>query len=412
MSDKKIKEVLARQISKIELSEEELREIKEETKNFIDKLKKNIKKKKIKADVFVGGSLAKETLIRKKLPDVDIFVRFSKDYDDKKLSILLDKVVQGKRIHGSRDYFQVKKKGVLFEIVPVLKISKPVQARNVTDLSYFHVKYIKDKIKKNKNLGKEIMLAKNFCYAQGCYGAESYISGFSGYALELLVSYYGSFVRFIEAIKDKQQVIIDPSKFYKNKQEVLLELNESKLSSPIIFVDPTFKERNALAALSLKTFEKFKVDCNTFLKNPSSKFFEKKDLNKEFAKYKDLKKIKIKTNRQKGDIAGSKLKKFYLFLINKIKIHYNIRISEFSYNEDKNLGLVYLVLQQKKELIFSGPHITSVENLNRFKKKHKKCFIKKGRSYAREKPKNINLIIKNLDKKTLKAMGITKVELV
>ena len=39
-------------------------------------------------------------------------------------------------------------------------------------------------------------------------------------------------------------------------QEILLELNEAKLQSAMVFVDPTFKERNTLAALSLETLDK------------------------------------------------------------------------------------------------------------------------------------------------------------
>ena len=55
----------------------------------------------------------------------------------------------------------------------------------------------------------------------------------------------------------------------------MLNLNESKLQSPIVFVDPTFKERNALAALSRETFEKFKKASKVFLRAPSKRYFEK-----------------------------------------------------------------------------------------------------------------------------------------
>ena len=58
-------------------------------------------------------------------------------------------------------------------------------------------------------------------------------------------------------------------KFYKNKQELLNSVNESKLQSPIVLVDPTFKERNALAALSQETFLRFKESCAKFLRNPA-----------------------------------------------------------------------------------------------------------------------------------------------
>jgi len=410
----KIKEVLERQILLIKPSEKESKEINKEAEKFIKELEKKIKKRGIKADVFIGGSLAKGTIIKKQKHDIDVFIRFDKKYPDEKISSMLGKIVAGKKIHGSRDYFQIKKGKMIFEVVPVGKITKPEEARNVTDLSYFHVNYIKKMMKKNKKLGGEIMLAKNFCYAQGFYGAESYIKGFSGYALELLTCYYGSFLKFIKAVRNKQKIILDPEKFYKNKQEILLELNEAKLQSPIVFVDPTFKERNALAALSQETFGKFKETCRSFLSNPDNKFFEKKDLGKELKKkYKNLIVIEVRTSKQKGDIAGSKLKKFSDFLTNGLKKYFEIKFKEFEYDDEKNIGKIYLSIIQKKDIIREGPPITSVEHLVRFKKKHKNCFIKKGQSYAREKPLTINKFLENLKKeKRTKEMKITKIELV
>jgi tRNA nucleotidyltransferase (CCA-adding enzyme) len=92
----------------------------------------------------------------------------------------------------------------------VKKISKPKEAENITDLSYSHVNYIKKRIK-NKKILDEIRIAKAFCYATNTYGAESYIGGFSGYAIELLVYHYGSFLKFIKAISklDGKKEIID-----------------------------------------------------------------------------------------------------------------------------------------------------------------------------------------------------------
>lgn len=411
----RLKEVLARQISLIKPTKEEQEEIGEAARKFVKELEEKIRKKKIKAEVFVGGSLAKCTLIKKKKYDIDIFVRFDKKYEDKEISNLLGEIIgKARRIHGSRDYYQIIKGKVMFEIVPVLKIKTPEEARNVTDLSYFHVNYIKGKINKNKKLAGDIMLAKAFCYAQNCYGAEGYIHGFSGYALELLVSYYDSFLKFIRAINDKQRIIIDPERFYKSKQEIMLELNESKLQSPVIFVDPTFKERNALAALSLETFNKFKQVCSKFLANPNSRFFERQEIEKELKKkYQNLTIVEVGTNRQKGDIAGSKLKKFYNSFTKEVGKNFDIQKKEFEYHEEENIGKIYLVLRQKKEIVIVGPPITAVEHLTKFKKKHKNCFIKKGKAYAKEKTKNLAEIIIDLKKnKVAKEMGIMKIKLV
>ncbi len=409
---KETKKILDKQIKNISPAKEELKTIEEETQKFLLELKKKIRT--YNAEVFVGGSIAKQTLIKKDKYDVDIFVRFDKKYKDKEISEVLSRILQGKRVHGSRDYFQIQKGNLIFEVVPTIKINKPKEARNVTDLSYFHVKYVKNKIKQKKNLAQEIMLAKAFCYANNCYGAESYIKGFSGYALELLITYYGSFIKFLTAVKDKEQVILDPEKHYKNKNEILLELNESKLQSPIIFVDPTYKQRNALAALSKETYKKFQQTTKNFLKNPNDSFFQKKDLQQELKnKYKNLTVVKTKTDRQKGDIGGSKLKKFHNYLIHKLKEDFEIQKTEFEYNEKENTAKNYFVLKQKKEKTTNGPPTQDKTNAKLFKQKHKKTYIHHGRIYSKEKTKNFQEFFNELkNDKTLKEMDITEVKLI
>ena len=98
-------------------------------------------------------------------------------------------------------------------------------------------------------------------------------------------------------------------------------MNESKIQGPIILVDPTWKERNVLSALSLETLKIFQETANNFLKNPSERFFYlerfneekfRKDATKKGAGF--LKVIMI-TDKQQGDIAGTKMRKFSKFLI-------------------------------------------------------------------------------------------------
>jgi len=386
---KDIKKVLKEQIELIKPSQEVMDKIKGISENFVRKLKESIRKKKIKAEVFVGGSLAKGTVVQKNIYDVDIFVRFDKRYEDKKISGLLEKVLEKKvkKVHGSRDYYQLKVDGILIEVIPVLKISKPQEAVNVTDLSYFHVNYLVNKIKKDKKLADEIRLAKAFAHAQNCYGAESYIHGFSGYALELLVVYYKSFLKFIETVVrtdvEKDRIIIDGEKWYKNKNEILMEVNRSKLNSPIILIDPTFKERNASSSLNKETFYKFKNANKGFLKNPNTKFFEKQKIGTDFEKFQNLVKITVKTNKQAGDIAGTKSKKFFDFFIYRLKKEFEIRKQGFEYDEEKNLAYFYFVLDKKQEETIKGPPITAVNNLTKFKKAHPKAFIKKDFAYAK-----------------------------
>jgi tRNA nucleotidyltransferase (CCA-adding enzyme) len=415
-----LKEVLEE--NKIEWADLEI--IEKSLKDFISDIEKKIKSQKINAEVFVGGSYAKGTMIKKDNYDIDLFLRFAKDIKDGEMAGICEKLLKGykiMKIHGSRDYFRIGiTPNIFFEVVPVRKISKPEEAENITDLSYSHVKYIKSKIKSEKIID-DIKIAKVFCYANKCYGAESYINGFSGYALELLIYYYGGFLKFIkEALKVKEKTVIDIEKQYKRKQEVLMDLNSSKLQSPIILIDPTYKQRNVLAALSSETFEKFRQACEKFLKSPGKEAFslkkidiENKIKNAKTKKY-DFVSIKIMTDKQEGDIAGSKLLKFYRHLNEEIEKYFDVKDSGFEYNKGKSAE-VFFSGKSKKEILFAGPFITDKANAERFKKEHKTTFVKSKKMYAKQAINfDLNDFLtnwKHRNEKKLKEMYITKMEI-
>lgn len=394
-TERKINSILKDVLKKIQPPEKDLKIINNSLARFLIDIKKKIKNLKINAEIFVGGSFSKNTLIKKDIYDIDVFIRFEKNY--KEISEITKKIIKGIKnpitVHGSRDYFKIKVSPIAYiELIPVIKINNPKDAENITDLSYSHVNYINKRIKKNKKILEDIMLAKAFCYANNCYGAESYISGFSGYGLELLVYHYGGFLRFIkEMVKiRKEKLIIDIEKQHKNKQDVFMNLNSSKLHSPIILIDPTYKQRNVLAALSDESFEKFKKVCAEFLRKPNLSFFElkKPDIEKikKYAKEKkyEFSIMKIETNRQEGDIAGSKLLKFYKHIKNEIEKYFEIKKTGFEYT-GKKIADCFFVVKSKGEIFVSGPETKDKENVKSFKKIHKKNFVKKNRVYASEK---------------------------
>ena len=338
-------------------------------------------------------------------------MRFNWKYED--ISKRLERIIKNvskklnfkiERVHGSRDYFRLfKEKKYIFEIIPVSRIKNPKEARNVTDLSYFHVNYVKRRIK--GKLAKEVLIAKRFCEAQNVYGAESYIQGFSGYGLECLIIYYKSFEKLAKEIsKVKERVIIDTEKKFKRKEDVLFELNESKIQSPIVLVDPTWKERNVLAALSRETFEKFQKALKEFLRKPSEKFFEirefnEKELEKEAIKKKaEMIKISMGTERQKGDIAGTKMKKFSKFIEKEISKNYNIVKSEFVYFGEQH-AIVYLIAKNKGTVERIGPPANLKKHALAFKKSNKKVIERKGILYA---VINTNISLKDFAKKWAK----------
>lgn len=396
----KIDSVLKEVLEEIEPSKEELKTINENLKKFISDAKGKIKKSGIEAEVFVGGSFAKGTIIRKKNYDIDIFIRFDKKYRNENISDKTKRLLGGFKIsviHGSRDYFRIKiREDIIFEVIPVIKVKNPKESDNITDLSYFHVAYINKKIKSGKILD-DIKLAKVFCHANNCYGAEGYINGFSGYSLELLVYHYKGFLNFIKAMaKIKEREIIDIEKLHKNKNSVMLDLNSSKLKSPIVLIDPTYMQRNALAALSHETFEKFRKVCINFIKNPKTEYFKTKKQDFEEIE-KDAKKKKYEfilleafTKKQEGDVAGSKLLKFFRHLENEIEKYFDIKNKGFEYDEGKS-ARYFFTAKRKKEIIVNGPEIKDKGNVSKFKKAHRNTFQKGKKIYAKEK---VNLSLK------------------
>jgi len=364
--------------------------------NFVSKITGRIKKLDIKAELFIGGSFAKNTVVKKDVYDVDMFLRFDSKHEEKDLTKLTKRILfwtrKVSRVHGSRDYFRVKvTPNFFFEIIPVRKIKNPKEAENITDLSYSHVNYINKKVK-SKKLLNDMALAKAFCHATKTYGAESYVNGFSGYALELLIYHYGGFQKMLKELskEHKQKRIIDIEKLYKKKQDIMMDLNGAKLSSPIILIDPTFKQRNATAALSDETFEKFQKAARSFLKNPSQGMFKIKPTNLEKIKEEAIKDknefilIKTKTKKQAGDIAGTKLLKFHKHLNYELEKFFEIKETGFNYSLEEN-GNSYFVLKKRKEIIFNGPETYDDKNIELFKKEHEKVFEKEGRFYAKEK---------------------------
>lgn len=424
---KKVNEVLKEVLNKINPTREELNSIDKYLKHFISEIEKKLKIQKVSTEVFVGGSFAKKTLIKKGQYDIDVFLRFDEKHKKQDISKITEKILNSMKIkiikiHGSRNYFKINVNSTFFvEIIPVLKVKNPKQAENITDLSYFHVNYIKRKLKTQKII-EDVRLAKAFCHANRCYGAESYINGFSGYALELLIYYYKGFLNFIKAMeKIKGKEIIDVEKLYKNKYEIVMNMNTAKMVSPIVLIDPTYKERNALAALSNETFRQFREACKRFLKVPSLSSFEVKKTNLGMIKKNASKAkaefilLKTETEKQEGDVAGSKLIKFYKHLSEEIEKFYKVNNKGFDYHGEKKAEL-FFVVKKKSEIIQQGPHLRDKDNVTVFKKHHKATFVKGKRVYARDRfDKNIKEFIKEWKSKNsekMKTMHITNLEVI
>ncbi|MAF36013.1 hypothetical protein CL622_02745 [archaeon] len=359
----------------------------------------------------LGGSAARGTWL-KPVFDVDIFVRFDPknnktDQISQKLETILKKKFKTfQKIHGSRDYFQIPFKSYLFELIPVLKIRSPSNAKNITDLSPLHVRWLNKHT--TQSIKNEILLTKQFCKAQNCYGAESYINGFSGYVLEILLVHYHTLQRFLKAsIQWTPKVIIDVEKHHK-KSDVITTLNQAKTNSPLIVIDPIWPERNAAAALSLATFERFKKAAKKYLANPTSKSFSipQFDLKKEIgnAPKPNYIILEVTVKDTNKDIGGTKILKTFKRLNQEI-LHHGFTIKKAGWHWEGTATLWFIVhngilSKQKKHI---GPPKNQTDAVKSFQKRWRHTKVKTdktGKCYViiRRKYPNLQNLITNLIK--------------
>jgi len=368
----------------------------------VKQINKVLEDEEVVAYCVVGGSFAKDTHLKGD-HDVDLFVRFEPaEYDSDEISDVLYNVLpfDFEEVKGSRNYFQFTHRNLDFEVVPVLKVEKPDEAENVTDMSPLHVSYVSKYVKKNPGLNDEIRLAKFFCKANKVYGAESYIQGFSGHVIDILIIYYGSFMQLMKTAAGwGDRVVIDIEHLLSNP---LKQLNKAKIASPLVLVDPIQPDRNAAAALSEDKFDLFKSRCKDFLKNPSESFFKPAKIEKSELERKAgddfLIILQLWPYKGKNDVMGAKLRQAYDYVFSKVQdLDWNIKESDWEFfkgektrskkkNPDKEPhGTFYFIIDSKIKPYIErkGPPIDKHEDVKKFNKAHRSAYVRGGRLYAK-----------------------------
>ena len=374
--------ILDKVIKKIKPTPAEIKRFQKVSNQFIQKINSQFKD----AKAILGGSGEKDTWLSGS-HDVDVFLQFNypkfkgksdqiSDLAEEKLKKIFPRI---QRVHGSRDYFQLKYQSFDFEIIPILKITKKIQAKNITDISPLHAQWVK---KQGGQIVDEIRLVKKFARAQGCYGAESYINGLSGYVLEILTVHYGSFENLLKAaVQWESKVTMDAGKHYKHPKEIFRTLNQSKLKSAIIVIDPVDKDRNAAAAFDLEKFFLFRYKAAEFLKNPQLIMFDKQRLN--FQKLEketlfNLAYVEVTPLTGKNDVVGSKLLKVFNFLKKKLT---EFEIEDSGWDWEGN-GQFYFILKKRQVdpfIIKQGPPVKMADAVKAFQKANKNTYEERGR---------------------------------
>lgn len=377
-----MEDILHNVLNRITPTEEQKKKLSSEVDAFIKRLSPNVD-----AEVTVGGSYAKDSFLAD-LKDIDIYVRFDKDrFKDEDISGILHQALKKTYkdiavLHGSRDYFQVKN-GIIFEIVPIIAIDNAEEAYNITDISPLHVRWVKANCKDPD----QIRLMKAFAKAQGFYGAESYIMGFSGYALEILVSIYGGFIETLrEASKWKEKVIIDPEKQHR---DVMFEVNSSKTKSPVVLIDPVEAGRNTTASLSKEKMDLFVRKAKEFLSSPDESFFEMVEPTLDSLKLKAgrnrLVVAKVFNFEGKEDVEGCRILKVHHHILQRLNDNgFTLLKHGWNWNKVDEAILWYIIdpAPLSRTYVRRGPPVKAKVNAQKFRDKYPGHYEENGRLFA------------------------------
>lgn len=216
--------------------------------------------------VELGGSFAKGTWLKGKL-DFDIFVKMKKDTDEKQFEEIGRKIgfASMKKYHpyvrySEHPYVEAIVEDTKVNVVPCYDVEKG-QWKSSADRSSFHTRFILEQLDEEKK--NEVRLLKKFLRGIDIYGAEIAMEGFGGYVSEVLIYYYGSFMKVLEAAANfaQGQVIGNPTK---------------KFETALVLIDPIDSNRNLGTAISAQNFGKFILAARAYLKKPSLIFFNGK----------------------------------------------------------------------------------------------------------------------------------------
>ena len=337
-------------------------------KQFLGILEEKALNKKIQVDFKFSGSYAKGTWLKGE-SDLDILAVFQKEADIKYLEdIIPENFIE---TFGTRKYFRGFFKGIEIELVPVVKFSNIKAVINSIDLSILHADYINSRLSEKQK--KDVILLKALCKANNCYGSETYIHGFSGYALEVMISKFGDIKNLIE---EAQNWYVGVSFGDKNTKE----------EYAIYLPDPTNIARNICASVNTENLGKFILALKLLKIEPSINLFKKikvTDLIKEQKKFRGTKLFKFVTKiKEPRDVFLSKYVKNCRKLIEELKKN-DVSIYSIDFDYSRREAKMFLQISnfpRTKTRIFYGPSVfSSIEIIKAFIKSHKDIFIDKNK---------------------------------
>lgn len=227
----------------------------------------------IAATVRVEGSVARDTWLREE-PEIDVFMRLSTIIPRKSLGEISLKIAR-KATEGAKQverfaehpYLEAFVDGIRLNIVPCYNVKRG-KWLSATDRTPFHTDYVKEHL--HEGLNGEVRLLKKFLKGLDAYGAEIKTGGFSGYLCELLIVYYQSFIKTLQAFANyTRKITIDIEGYYAGKDKELSRLFPESL----VIVDPVDERRNVASAVQPQKLYTLVAAARAFLKKPDRRFF-------------------------------------------------------------------------------------------------------------------------------------------
>lgn len=397
-----IKKILKEVLGKATPSKQE----REREQRIAEKVMGKIRKLKgMHVGVMLVGSMARDTHLRGDR-DIDIFVLFPEkmpreEFEKAGLKIG-EKVFKGHdswKEYSEHPYIKGIIEGFEIEIVPSYKVKKASQLKSSVDRSPFHNRFLLKQL--TPKMKKEVRLLKAFLKGIDCYGAKIEKEGFSGYLTELLVLKYGSFKECLKAMSEwTHSTVLSLSKVSEGKAR-------KKFDAPLIFIDPTDRNRNVAAALSTEQFARVIAASRAFLKKPSKKFFYPK--RKTIISKKRMKKLIAVDqvfalrmpfpSKALSDVIWGQMRKFKKLLEKCLECE-GFLVRRISLYAEEGKGIDYFVelesLNLNDTIICIGPFAWDEKNSEAFIAKHSKALtgprIEKGRWVVEERRKYTNAI--------------------
>jgi len=197
---------------------------------------------------------------------------------------------------GKLPYLRLIVKGELINLFVGFEVIPGEELSSIFDLIPMHSQYILTHMHEdNRN---EVLLLKKFLKTIGVYRNEIGAIGFNGYLCELLIIFYGSFRKTIEAIcKWRPRTIIDLKRNSERMEDVDLLTSEMLMKYyPLYVPDPLNPKNNVASDVSIDQFTSLIAAANTYLMKPDILFFE--DLLCEIPIFDDIMRKIINSGRE------------------------------------------------------------------------------------------------------------------